>query len=109
MAEVAKYPAVRDLFSRTIGNPPTRGTLKDIADSVGVEPPTVTRWRKGEARPGSEFWDGLAECLGVTAAEVRIACGGLSEKETVNELLQAVEGLSRELAHLRRRMDDRGL
>lgn len=105
MADMAKYPAVRDLFARTIGDPPARGAGVRVAEWVGVRDATITRWRKGEARPGSEHWEKLADCLGVPVSEIRSACGGLSENELLAELLRAVEGMSAEIADLRRRLD----
>lgn len=105
MADMAKYPAVRELFARAIGDPPHRGDGKRVAEAVGVKEPTVTRWRKGEARPGSEYWAGLARALGVTEREIRVACGGLSEREMLGELLRAVESLAAEVAEIRSRLD----
>ncbi|MEL7199697.1 MAG: helix-turn-helix domain-containing protein [Pseudomonadota bacterium] len=50
-------------------------TLSDVADALGVSKPTVWAWEKGKAKPIPERLDAIAEALGVSSDELRVAGG----------------------------------
>jgi len=45
-------------------------TANDLAAAVGVEPMTVYRWRSGQNAPIPEYWDAIAQTLGVERGEI---------------------------------------
>lgn len=45
-------------------------TQEDLADQVGVEGMTVSRWERGESLPRRKFWSKLQEITGLEIAEI---------------------------------------
>lgn len=45
-------------------------TQEDLADQVGVEGMTVSRWERGESLPRRKFWPKLQEITGLEIAEI---------------------------------------
>ena len=78
-------------------------TERDVAEQVGVSQQAVSRWRKGEARPGGQRMGKLARALGASIEELITAIE--TDEDAMKVPVLPRSSLLKELKELQKRLD----
>lgn len=104
-----KYPTVQRFFASQF-EAATGQTQKDLADHVGVEEGSVSRWVAGDSRPKRTYWEGIASFFGVNREAVMAAVLGRPPElgdDAVAVLMTAITSSTKAATDLMERIDER--
>lgn len=84
-----------------------RGTTSALAEHLGVEKSTVSRWANGANPPDRRYWTGIEEFFELPAGALGVEGVKLTERVAVLEV--AVRSLQQSLDRIERQLlDERG-